>query len=230
MTAAVDLGSLMPNPVETMDVTQWVENPEGGRRRGPRGLARAWVEVLVRPGRFFRNGVAPADQAPGLTFALAVALTVVVGRLLLSPGSLPGYTRVVSSTGSPYLSAAVLAGVIGFLVAPLVLHLAAALATLGLIAVVDDRAGISETVQVVAYASAPAVFVAVPVPAVQVLAAGYGALLVAVGFAVVHGTSPPRAAVAAVLPAVFVFGFAFGGLGALEAVTGIELTGRRTAG
>ena len=136
----------MSGPAEPTDVTQWVENPEGGRRRGPRGLARAWVEVLVRPGRFFRNGVAPADQAPGLTFALAVAFTVVVGRLLLSPGSLPGYTRVVSSTGSPYLSAAVLAGVIGFLVAPLVLHLAAALATLSLIAVVDDRAGISASV------------------------------------------------------------------------------------
>ena len=220
----------MPDPVEPTDVTQWVENPEGGRRRGPRGLARAWVEVLVRPGRFFRTGVAPADQAPGLTFALAVAFTFVGGRLLLSPESLSGYGHVVAATGRPVLSAFVLAGAIGFLVAPLVLHLAAALATLSLMAVVDDRGGISETVQVVAYASAPAVFVAVPHPAVQVVAASYGALLVAVGFAVVHETSPPRAAVAALLPAVFVFGFAFGGIGAVEAVTGIEVTGDRTAG
>ena len=215
---------------EPTAVTQWVENPEGGRPRGPRGLARAWVEVLVRPGRFFRNGVAPADQAPGLTFALAVAFTFVGGRLLLSPESLPGYSRVVAATGRPVLSAVVLAGAIGFLVAPLVLHLAAALATLSLMAVVDDRAGISETVQVVAYASAPAVFVAVPHPAVQVAATSYSALLVAVGFAVVHETSPPRAAVAALLPAVFVFGLAFGGIGAVEAVTGLEVTGDRTAG
>ena len=50
-------------------MTTWVENPTGGRDRGPRNLVRAWIEVLVRPQQFFRNGVAPGDQAPGLVFA-----------------------------------------------------------------------------------------------------------------------------------------------------------------
>jgi hypothetical protein len=220
----------MPRPVEATAVTQWVENPRGGRDRGPRGIGRAWVEVLVRPGRFFRNGVAPGDQAPGLTFAIVVALVFVGGRLLVAPGSLSGYRRIVDATGSVYLSAVVVGGVACFLVAPLVLHLAAALGTLALVAVVDDRAGVSETVQVIAYATAPAVFVAVPVPAVQLVATLYGSLLLGVGIAVVHETSAPRAVAAAALPALFVFGFAFGGVGALEAVTGVELTPDRPTG
>lgn len=220
----------MARPAEPSVVTQWVENPRGGRDRGPRGIGRAWAEVLVRPGRFFRNGVAPGDQAPGLTFAIVVALVFVGGRLLVAPGSLSGYRRIADATGSVYLSAVVVVGVACFLVAPLVLHLAAALGTLALVAVVDDRAGVSETVQVIAYATAPAVFVAVPVPAVQVVATLYGSLLLAVGIAVVHETSAPRAAAAAALPALFVFGLAFGGVGALEAVTGVELTPDRPTG
>ena len=199
-------------------MTQWVENPAGGRRRGPRGLARAWLEVLVRPRRFFENGVAPGDQAPGLTFAVVVAFLHVGGRLLLSPSALSGYERVAAATESPALSAVVVLGVACFLVAPLVLHLAAALATLSLVAVVADRAGVSQTVQVVAYAAAPAVFAAVPVPAVRLLAALYGTGLLVVGLAVVHRTSLPRAAVAGAAPAVLVFGLALGGFEALEAV------------
>jgi hypothetical protein len=214
----------MPRPVEATAVTQWVENPQGGRDRGPRGIGRAWVEVLVRPGRFFRNGVAPGDQAPGLTFAIVVALGFVGGRLLVAPGSLSGYERVATATGSVYLSAVVVVGVACFLVAPLVLHLAGALGTVALVAVVDDRAGISETVQVIAYAAAPAVFAAVPIPAVQLLATLYGTVLLVVGVAVVHDASAPRAAAAAALPALFVFGFAFGGIAALEAVVGLEVT------
>jgi len=194
----------LARPAEPSVVTQWVENPRGGRDRGPRGVGRAWAEVLVRPGRFFRNGVAP--------------------------GSLSGYRRIADATGSVYLSAVVVVGVACFLVAPLVLHLAAALGTLALVAVVDDRAGVSETVQVIAYATAPAVFAAVPVPAVQVVATLYGSLLLAVGIAVVHETSAPRAAAAAALPALFVFGLAFGGVGALEAITGVELTPDRPTG
>ena len=205
-------------------MTQWVESPTGGRERGVRGLARAWVEVLVRPRRFFENGVAPGDQAPGLTFAIAVAFAFVGGRLLLAPSTLSGYGRVAAATGSTYLTALVVLGVACFLVAPLVLHLAAALATLSLIAVVDDRAGVSETVQVVAYAAAPAAFAALPFPAVRLAAAVYGVGLLVVGVAVVHETSLSRAAAAGVVPALFVFGFALGGIAALEAVLGVEVT------
>ena len=214
----------MAHPRQRPDVTQWVENPAGGRDRGPSGLARAWVEVLVRPRRFFENGVSPGDQAPGLTFAIAVAFVAVAGRLLLAPSSLSGYERVAAATGSPVATAVVVLGVACFLVAPFVLHLAAALATLSLIPVVDDRAGVGETVQVVAYAAAPAVFAAVPVPAVRLLAAAYGAVLLVVGLAVVHETSLPRAFLAGAVPALFVFGFALGGISALEAVLGLEST------
>lgn len=214
----------MAHPGERPLVTQWVEDPAGGRDRGARGLARAWVEVLVRPRRFFENGVSPGDQAPGLTFAIAVAAVAVGGRLLLAPSSLSGYERVAAATGSPALTAVVVLGVACFLVAPLVLHLAAALATLSLLPVVDDRAGVGQTVQVVAYAAAPAVFTAVPVPWIRLLAAVYGSVLLVVGLAVVHETSLPRAFLAGAIPAIFVFGLALGGIDALEAVLGADLT------
>jgi hypothetical protein len=205
-------------------VTQWVENPRGGRERGPRGLLRAWGEVLVRPQRFFRNGVAPGDQAPGLAFAIAVTFVFVGSRMAFAPGGVSGYERIAAATGSVYLSGLILLGAACFLVAPLALHLAAALGTLALLPVVNDRAGVSETVQVIAYASAPAVFVAVPIPAVQLVAALYGCSLLIIGFSVVHETSIPRALVAGIVPAVFVFGFAFGGISAFEAVTGVAIT------
>ena len=200
-------------------MTQWVEDPGGGRDRGPRGLARAWFEVLVRPRRFFANGVAPADQAPGLVFAVVVAFVYVAGRLAFAPETVP------SVADSAVVSAAFVLGVACLLVAPLVLHLTAALGTLGLIPLVRDRAGISETVQVIAYATAPCVFAAAPIPAVTLLATAYGAVLLVVGFAVVHRTSPIRAAAAAPLPAIVVFGFAFGGFAAAETALGIELVG-----
>lgn len=205
-------------------MTQWVEEPTGGRDRGPRGLARAWLEVLLRPRRFFANGVAPGDQGPALTFVVAVSFVHVGGRLLLPSGSLPGYGRVVAATGSVYLSAVVVAGVACFLVAPLVLHLAAALATLSLLPVARDRAGVGETVQVVAYASAPAVFGAAPVPEVRLLAAVWGSALIAVGLSLVHGISLARAVPAALVPAAFVFGVALGGFEALESVIGADVT------
>ncbi|WP_336135599.1 YIP1 family protein [Natronomonas amylolytica] len=205
-------------------MTQWVENPRGGRERGPRGLLRAWAEVLVRPRRFFRNGVAPGDQAPGLAFAIAVTFVYVGSRLAFAPASVSGYARMVENTGSVYLSGLVLLGVACFLVAPLALHLAAAVGTLTLIPTVSNRAGVSETVQVIAYATAPGVFVAYPHPAVQLAAALYGCVLLVVGFSVVHETSIPRALAAGLVPAVFVFGFAFGGIAAFESVTGVVVT------
>lgn len=204
-------------------MTQWVENPTGGRSRGPMGLTRAWAEVLVRPRRFFENGVAPGDQAPGLTFAVAVAFAHVAGRLLFAPSSLSGYERVAAATGSEFLTAALVVGAACFLVAPLVLHLAAAIATLSLRPVVDDRAGVGETVQVIAYSAAPLALATVPLPGVsavvvQTLATVYGSALLVVGLSVVHGTSAPRALVAGLVPALFVFGLVAGGIGALEAV------------
>ncbi|MFC6824861.1 YIP1 family protein [Halopelagius fulvigenes] len=193
-------------------MTTWVQNPEGGRERGPRGVARAWVEVLVRPRRFFRNGVAPGDQAPGLVFAVAVAVAYAAGLFAFVPGRLPALG------GGPAVSAFVGLAFVALLVAPAVLHLTAALQTVLLIALVRDRGGVSETVQVLAYAAAPCVVAGLPVTGLRVACTAYGAALLVVGIAEVHGTTLPRAAAAAALPAALVFGYGFGGFGALEAL------------
>ena len=211
-------------------MTTWVENPTGGRDRGPRGLARAWVEVLVRPRRFFRNGVASGDQAPGLVFAVCVALVYVASRFLFVPATRPQFFA------SEAASVVVGLLVAGLIVAPVGLHLVAALEVVLLIPTVPDRAGVSETVQVIAYATAPMALAGVGVPpalagvagldtvlaAWRLLLAGYGVVLFVVGIATVHDTSLPRAAVAAAIPALVVFGYFYGGVYALETATGLE--------
>lgn len=200
-------------------MTTWVEDPTGGRKRGPRGLVRAWVEVLVRPRRFFRNGVAPGDQAPGLVFAVCVAVVFSTTRFLLSPAARPAFF--------PSETASVVVGllVVGLILAPLALHLVAALAVIALSLTVVDRAGVSETVQVVAYATAPMALAGVGVPTAasgdprlaaalatwRLLLSAYGAWLLVVGVATVHDTSLTRAAAAAAVPGALVFGGFFGG-------------------
>ena len=185
-------------------MTQWVEEPSGGRDRGPVALVRAWAEVLARPFRFFETGVAPDDQAPGLVFAAAVVLVEELVRLAVLPTAYPE---------SPLLTAAAVGAVV--VVAPVVLYLVAVAATLVLVPLAPDRAGVSETVQVVAYATAPCLLASVPVLEVRALAVTYGAVLVVVGLAVVHGTSLVRAALAAVVPVVVGFGYGFRGVEAV---------------
>ncbi|MEF8840588.1 MAG: YIP1 family protein [Haloarculaceae archaeon] len=198
-------------------MTTWVENPTGGRDRGPRGLARAWVEVLVRPRRFFTNGVAPGDQAPGLVFAVAVTLVYLGSRFALDPASVPTFG------GRPYVSALLVLAAAGLIIAPAALHLTAALQTILLMISVRDRAGVSETVQVLAYATAPCALAGLPIPGLRVACAAYGFVLLIVGMSVVHDVSIARAALVVAVPGVVVFGYAFGGLFALETVTGLEL-------
>jgi len=190
-------------------VTTWTETPGGGRGRGPRALLSAWVEVLVRPRRFFRTAVAPGDQAPGLVFAMLVVLVEESTRLVLSPGSVPRLT------GSPTLSALLVVLVAVLIVAPAALHIVAAIQTLGLMVLARDRAGISETVQVLAYASAPCVLAGISNPGVRVVVAAYGAYLLVVGVVEVHDVSPRRAALSSTIPAVLVFGYGFHGFSAL---------------
>lgn len=197
-------------------MTTWITEPEGGRERGPRALVRTWAEVLVRPRRFFRNGVAPADQAPGLVFGVLVALGAVGGRL--ATGDLPSFETVDAIP--PFVPEAgvlrvvlVLLGV-GLFLAPATFHLAAAVETVGLALLAPERAGVSETVQVVAYATAPCLLTAVPWPPLRVACCLYGAGLLVVGTSVRHRTSLPRATLAAALPATLVFGYAYGGFAA----------------
>lgn len=212
-------------------MTTWVDEPRGGRERGPRGLARAWVEVLVRPRRFFHTGVAPGDQAPGLVFAVAVAVVFLGTRFLTVPASRPGFFR------SEAASVVVGLLVVALVVVPVALHLVAALEVVVLVAVARDRAGVSETVQVVAYATAPMALAGVGVDPVgaggttirtavagwQLLCALYGVGLLVVGMRVVHDLSLPRAVVAALVPGIVVFGYFFGGVSAVAQLTGVEV-------
>jgi len=197
-------------------VTQWVKNPEGGRDRGPFAVARAWYEVVVNPRRFFRTGVAPGDQAPGLVFAMSVVLLAETTRLFL--GGEVGYFAAVAGTDG-LVTTLVLdllwLGVAVAILTPVVLHLLAAVATVVLMVLVGDRAGVSETVQVIAYATAPCVLVGLPalpvVPVIAIRAAAglYGMYLLLVGVETVHGCDRVRAALVAAVPAAVGFGYGF---------------------
>lgn len=193
-------------------MTTWIEDPTGGRDRGPRALGRAWFEVMVRPRRFFRTGVAPGDQAPGLTFLLVVVACVEATRYALEADAYPSLSVAWPLEAAFWLSLVVL------LVAPLSLHAVAAVQTLLLMATVPDRTGVSQTVQVLAYATAPCVFAGIPIPIVRVLCAAYGAVLLIVGLRVVHGTTLGRAVLAGAIPAALIFGYGFRGASALAAL------------
>lgn len=192
-------------------MTQWVENPTGGRDRGPQAIVRAWVELLVRPRRFFRTGVAPGDQAPGMVFGVLVTLVEVATRMAT------GGLDVGTVAGGPLLTKLLALALVGLFVAPAVLHLTAALQTVILMLFVPGRGGISETVQVIGYAVAPCLLAGLPFPALRAACTVYGAVLLVIGMSEVHDTSYLRAAVVGALPAALVFGYGFGGFGALVA-------------
>lgn len=193
-------------------MTQWVESPEGGRDRGARAVARAWFEVTTAPSRFFRTGVAPGDQAPGLTFAMLVVLVEELTRFALIENAYP----VVA--GQPALSGALWLGVAVLLVAPAGLHLLAAIETVLLAALAPERAGVSETVQVFGYATAPCLFAGVPSPLVRAVCGAYAFALLVVGIGTVHDVSPRRATVLALVPGAIAYGYGFRAFGAIVAV------------
>jgi len=205
-------------------VTQWVETTGTGRDRGPVAIVRAWAEVLRRPRRFFRTGIAPGDQAPGLIFASLVVLAEELGRFLvvelaarglLSTGPFP-YPAI--GDFSPGVAVLALLGIIVF-AAPITVHLTAAIQTLLLIPTAPDRGGISETVQVMCYAMAPCIVAGLPFPELRVLVTLWGATLYVVGTAVVHELSLPKAALVGAVPATILFGYGFRGFAALTALT-----------
>jgi hypothetical protein len=194
-------------------VTQWAENTDLGRERGPVALLRAWVEVLVSPREFFRGKVAPGDQAPGLTFVAAVVLVSESIRLAVVDGAYP----VIG--GQPTASAVLWVLFVVVLVAPAGVHLTAALQTVILIGTIEDRAGVSETVQVLCYATAPCVLVGLANPWVTGAVAVWGAALLVVGLSEVHGVPLATALAVAAVPAALAFGYGFGGFESLAAVS-----------
>lgn len=199
-------------------VNRSAEQSPAGRQRGPVGIAKAWIAVLTHPRAFFKQAVAPGDQAPGLAFAVIIAFSYVGGILVTRPARILGPDRIPVLANSPLLTMVLLLLATAIVVAPAVLHLVAALQTGLLIGVVSDRAGVSETVQIIGYATAPAAIAWVPLPLVTLLCGFYGAGLLIIGLSVVHRTTLLRATVAGILPAVLIFGGAYGGITAGEAV------------
>jgi hypothetical protein len=202
-------------------MTQWINDPVGGRDRGPAGLIRAWVEVLIRPRRFFRNGISPGDQAPGLIFVglvvlleegSRVAAVTASARDLISTGAV---SYPVIGTLAPLELALVVVAIVVF-VTPATLHLVAALQTVLLSPFAPDRGGVSQTVQVVAYATAPCVVAGLPSPRLRVVCALWGAILYVVGTSEIHSISLARAAALGLIPATIVFGYGFRGVAAIQ--------------
>ncbi|ELZ39380.1 hypothetical protein C463_17093 [Halorubrum californiense DSM 19288] len=185
----------------------------GGRPRGPRGIARTWAEVLVRPRRAFANGITPGDQAPALTFAVAVAAAFTLGWIASDPAAMP-----VVVPSSRALSEVVVFLVVVALAAPVGLHLTAAVATVSVVVAsvefdggvgLRDRGGVSETVQVVAYASSPMALAGPAIPELRVVCGAYAAVLLFVGLRAVHGLGPVRTVVAALPPAALGYGVGY---------------------
>lgn len=193
-------------------MTTWVDTPAGGRERGPRGVMRAWISVIIAPRQFFASAVAPGDQAPGLVFGITIATAYVAGLFAGNPSHIPQLSN------DPVTSAAITVIAVMLLIAPAILHLTAALQTILLILIVPDRAGVSETVQIIAYAAAPCIIAGVPIAALRVMCTAYAATLLIIGIREVHATSTLRATLAAGIPASLLFGSALGGISA-----GVEL-------
>jgi hypothetical protein len=152
---------------------------------------------------------------------MTVVLAEEATRFALVSGAAPSFG------GRPALSALFGLAVATLFVTPAVLHLTGALQTVLLMAVVRDRAGTSETVQVIAYATAPCVFAGVPSPTLRAACGLYGAGLFFVGLRTVHDTSLLRALVAGAIPAGLVFGYAFRGFAAIAELLaryGVELS------
>nr|WP_136688306.1 YIP1 family protein [Halorhabdus amylolytica] len=192
-------------------MTQWVEPAGKGRARGLVGLVRAWLAVLFAPRQFFRSAVAPGDQAPGLVFLAVVVGIEEVSRYALVDGAAPVFD------GRPIATVAFVLLLTVVLVAPIGLHLLAAIQTILLWPITEDRAGVSETVQVLAYATAPCVFAGVPVAGVKVACAVYGSILLTIGLSTVHDLEYHEGAIAGVIPGVLLFGVAFRGFEAAGA-------------
>lgn len=196
-------------------MTQWVEDSESGRDRGPVAMARAWLEVLLRPRRFFQTGVSPGDQAPGLTFVMVVVAIEESSRYVLVADAVPAVA------GDSVSSAVVALTVSVLLIAPAILHLLSAAQTGILIPFAPERGGVSETVQVLAYATAPCVFAGIPIPALRIACAAYGATLYLYGISIVHDVSLPKATALSVIPAIITFGYGFRGFLAIQTLLGV---------
>ena len=173
-----------------------------------------WLEVVVRPRRFFRRTVQANDQAPAVYHIILLGAATAALRLSVGP------TEMTGMGGSTVLGTLVWIVVTAIFIAPVGLHLAAAVATVMLMMTAPDRAGISMTVQVWAYAATPVVLTGVGSPPLTVAALALGAGLTVIGTAEVHALSPIRGLVATALPVGIVYGVGLGGFAAIARLLG----------
>lgn len=186
---------MTPTPIA--DLRTWLT-----RSFLPLGLI--WLDVTFRPWVGFTRHVQPRDQSRGVIFAIAVVAAWVA--LSAAYGTFDyhviGDLRLLSLVLWITLLLAV--------VTPVAIHLLGAVVTLMLVFLAPHRRGVSETVQVIAFAMAPIVFVAVPNTTVQAVSGLYASVVLIVGLTVVHRLPFERGVVIGALPAYVLFLYGFG--------------------
>ena len=169
-----------------------------------RTYAMVWFTAIVAPWICFTDFITERDQTRAIGF---IVLMVVFWQLMTVLLGEPSHPIIGNS---PTVSLIVWTVLLALFVAPVAIHLLAFVTTLVLIAVVEERASVSETVQVLAYATAPVVFLPIPVVALQVAIGLYGSFILVYGLRVVHEISIWRALLAGIIPAYLLFGMGFG--------------------
>jgi hypothetical protein len=111
---------------------------------------------------------------------------------------------------SDWLAALITVALVVLLVTPAAIHALSALETLALVVLAPSRGGVSETVQVIAYAAAPCALAGLGVPALTLLSGLWSFALLVLGTRVVHDISVLRALLASLAPGVLAFGAGFG--------------------
>jgi hypothetical protein len=147
-----------------------------------------------------------------LVVLLEEASRVAVVKLALPTGPFP-YPSIGSFT--PGVTVLALLAIIIFVV-PATVHLTAAIQTLLLVPVADERGGISETVQLMCYSMAPCVLAGLPFPEVRLAVTAWGAGMYILGTSVVHRIRIPVASLVGALPAAILFGYGFRGFAAVQ--------------
>ena len=178
------------------DTAEWIR--QEGRRFGD-----LWIVIMFFPWRGFTHRIRPRDQSLGIVFAMLMVGLWAVISLLMGTFSHP----VIG--GISWLSALIWMSLLVIVVVPVAIHLLAAVATVILIILAPRRQGVSETVQVIAFATAPVPFLGIDLIGVQAVAALYGVGLMWYGMRVVHRMSLERALLVVALPAYILFAMGF---------------------
>tara|TARA_A100001037_G_scaffold306718_1_gene354523 strand:+ start:5716 stop:6237 length:522 start_codon:yes stop_codon:yes gene_type:complete len=158
-----------------------------------------WTAVMAHPGIFFNERVESGRQSNGLIFAMGVIALEEGSRLMLI------------DTRYYFISL----GIAVLIITPILLHIVAAIQTLLLRLFVENRRGIGATVQVIGYSIAPCVFAGFTIPALRIVCAAYGSLLLVIGLREVHNISLVRAILVASVPAIIIFGYVFRGVSSM---------------